>query len=101
MMSSGRMAMSMSNGGVIVNFYKTSGKWYLNGGCWPVQAAGSVPVDARVSTRIRTMANGTASSRVLTIDNVNPNLKRMEYAVRGPLLIRALEIEKELQKVRL
>lgn len=35
----------------------------------------------------------------LTIDNVFSNLRRMEYAVRGPLLLRALEIEKELEKV--
>ena len=38
--------------------------------------------------------------KVLTEDNVFVNLRKMEYAVRGPLLIRALEIEKELQKVR-
>lgn len=37
--------------------------------------------------------------RVLTEDNVFENLVKMEYAVRGPLLIRALEIEKELSKV--
>lgn len=36
----------------------------------------------------------------LSIDNINPNVKVMEYAVRGPLVIRAGEIEKELEKVR-
>ncbi|XP_018059865.1 PREDICTED: alanine aminotransferase 1-like isoform X1 [Atta colombica] len=36
--------------------------------------------------------------KVLTKDNVFVNLRKMEFAVRGPLLIRALEIEKELQK---
>jgi len=35
--------------------------------------------------------------RVITIDNMNPNVKKMEYAVRGPLVIRATAIEKELQ----
>ncbi|RZC40255.1 hypothetical protein BDFB_011666 [Asbolus verrucosus] len=35
----------------------------------------------------------------LTLDNLNPNVKVMEYAVRGPLVIRAGEIEKELEKV--
>lgn len=40
------------------------------------------------------------SGKVLTGDNVFENLRKMEYAVRGPLLLRALEIEKELQKVR-
>ena len=45
----------------------------------------------------RSMASN--EKRVLTEDNVNYNLKIMEYAVRGPLLIRANEIEKELEKV--
>jgi len=39
--------------------------------------------------------------KVLTEDNVFVNLRKMEYAMRGPLFIRALEIEKELQKVRI
>ena len=38
-------------------------------------------------------------SPTLTLDNMNPCIKTMEYAVRGPLVIRATEIEKELQKV--
>ena len=46
------------------------------------------------------MASGPPGSKVLTEDNVFTNLRKMEYAVRGPLLLRALEIEKELQKVR-
>merc|ERR1712117_442700 len=33
----------------------------------------------------------------LKIDNMNPCVKKMEYAVRGPLVIRANEIEKEIQ----
>merc|ERR1711994_233833 len=33
----------------------------------------------------------------VTMDNLNPCIKTMEYAVRGPLVIRATEIEKELQ----
>ena len=36
----------------------------------------------------------------LTLDNMNPAIIKMEYAVRGPLVIRATEIEKELEKVR-
>ena len=42
------------------------------------------------STR-RTMA-------AVTLDNMNPNVKRMEYAVRGPLVIRAGQIERELRE---
>lgn len=38
--------------------------------------------------------------KVLTLDNMNPNVKRVEYAVRGPIVQRALQIEKELKKVK-
>ena len=41
----------------------------------------------------------TTETTVLTVDNINPNIKAMEYAVRGPLIIRAHEIEKELLDV--
>lgn len=43
----------------------------------------------------------SSCNKVLTEENVFMNLRKMEYAVRGPLLLRALEIEKELQKVSL
>lgn len=44
----------------------------------------------------RTMACQTQPTLIL--ENLNPNVKVMEYAVRGPLVIRAGEIEKELEK---
>nr|BBA45755.1 alanine aminotransferase [Pachyrhynchus infernalis] len=34
----------------------------------------------------------------LSMDTLNPNIKVLEYAVRGPLVIRAGEIEKELEQ---
>lgn len=37
--------------------------------------------------------------KVLTVANMNPFVKTMEYAVRGPIVIRAGEIEQELAKV--
>lgn len=37
--------------------------------------------------------------RILTVENMNPNVKKMEYAVRGPLVIRAVNIEKEIANV--
>lgn len=40
-----------------------------------------------------------ASSKVISLETVNPNIVRMEYAVRGPLVTRAGEIEKELEQV--
>lgn len=43
--------------------------------------------------------SGKMNNRTITLDNMNPNIIRMQYAVRGPLVIRASEIEKELQKV--
>ncbi|XP_056155286.1 alanine aminotransferase 2-like [Lampris incognitus] len=36
--------------------------------------------------------------KVLTLDNMNPYVKRVEYAVRGPIVQRAVEIEKELKE---
>lgn len=45
----------------------------------------------------RTMA--TQVKRCLNMEDLNPCVKEMEYAVRGPLVIRAGEIEKELEKV--
>ncbi|KAJ8387193.1 hypothetical protein AAFF_G00160050 [Aldrovandia affinis] len=43
--------------------------------------------------------NGVNShrGRVLTMDTMNPNVKKVEYAVRGPIVQRALQIEKELK----
>lgn len=38
-------------------------------------------------------------TKVLTVENMNPHVKNMEYAVRGPIVIRAGEIEQELRKV--
>lgn len=97
-MSSARMMNA-----VISNWRKTSGNG--NGGCWPAGSVSARISSATVTIRSRAMASVASSQgpnkKVLTIDNVNPNLKRMEYAVRGPLLIRALEIEKEIEKVRL
>lgn len=39
-----------------------------------------------------------ATSHTVSLDNMNPNVKRMEYAVRGPLVIRAGQIERELRE---
>jgi len=44
------------------------------------------------------VGNGEMASKTITLDNMNPNIKVMEYAVRGPLVIRAVELEKELEK---
>ncbi|KAJ8715840.1 hypothetical protein PYW08_013125 [Mythimna loreyi] len=49
----------------------------------------------RNHTSVRTMAS---QRKTLTLETLNPNIKTLEYAVRGPLVIRAAEIEKELEK---
>jgi len=48
----------------------------------------------------RSLASSTttmAPTATLQLDNMNPCIKKMQYAVRGPLVIRATELEKELQ----
>lgn len=37
--------------------------------------------------------------KVLTLDSMNPCVQRVEYAVRGPIVARALELEQELLQV--
>ena len=39
------------------------------------------------------------SSKPLTVDNLNPHVKRMEYAVRGLIPIEAMRINDELKQV--
>lgn len=66
----------------------------LSRGAAQSEIADFVPLFSRKSpSNTRTMA-----SKSLTIENINPNILKLEYAVRGPLVIRAAEIEKELQK---
>ncbi|XP_075776054.1 alanine aminotransferase 1 isoform X1 [Pelodiscus sinensis] len=44
------------------------------------------------------MAENGLRGKVLTRDSMNPCVKRVEYAVRGPILARALELEEELRQ---
>ena len=52
----------------------------------------------QISTSAK-MSTAKTWQHTVTMDNLNPCIKTMEYAVRGPLVIRATEIEKELQNV--
>lgn len=56
----------------------------------------SVAISSSAAANNRTMA----SEKCVNLENLNPCIKVMEYAVRGPLVIRATEIEKELEQVR-
>lgn len=41
----------------------------------------------------------TRRTKVLSLESMNPHVKNIEYAVRGPIVIRAGEIENELARV--
>ena len=36
----------------------------------------------------------------LDLDTINPHLRKVQYAVRGPVLDRAMEIERDLMQVK-
>ncbi|CAB4000353.1 alanine aminotransferase 2-like isoform X2, partial [Paramuricea clavata] len=44
------------------------------------------------------MKKAKFSNKPLTIGTLNPLVKEVEYAVRGPIVIRAVKLEKELEK---
>lgn len=60
------------------------------------------PPAAKRSEKMSQQAVNGAPGRgkVLTLDTMNPHVKRVEYAVRGPIVQRAMQIEKELKQVR-
>lgn len=64
-----------------------------------VAAIGGSSFNANFVRKMSTAAR--PERRCLDLDTLNPNIKVMEYAVRGPLVIRAGEIEKELEKVKI
>ncbi|XP_068618766.1 alanine aminotransferase 1 [Battus philenor] len=64
-------------------------------GCW--RSAPCVSCDNFRPGSLSYTSNRMASKSV-TLENMNPNIVKLEYAVRGPLVIRAGEIEKELEK---
>jgi len=45
------------------------------------------------------VAMNQLKEKVLTLDTMNPCVRRVEYAVRGPIVLRALELEQELRQV--
>ncbi|XP_057387643.1 alanine aminotransferase 1 isoform X1 [Balaenoptera acutorostrata] len=52
---------------------------------------------------LRTGDHGQAATnglkeKVLTLDTMNPCVRKVEYAVRGPIVLRALELEQELRQ---
>ncbi|PWA25392.1 hypothetical protein CCH79_00005435 [Gambusia affinis] len=65
----------------------------------PGRALSSLSTTRRALPKTKMSDNGTMSrGKVLTIDNMNPTVKKVEYAVRGPIVQRAVELEKELSE---
>lgn len=52
---------------------------------------------SRVNDQSQASRNGL-KGKVLTLDTMNPCVRRVEYAVRGPIVQRALELEHELRQ---
>ena len=61
----------------------------------------SVLFTRNISTSSNPKMQQQAWEPTMNINNINPCIKTMEYAVRGPLVIRATEIEKEIEQVRI
>ncbi|XP_036604831.1 alanine aminotransferase 2 [Trichosurus vulpecula] len=56
----------------------------------------SAAAEASAVLKLRPEKNGR--QRILTPESMNPQVKAVEYAVRGPILLKAGEIEMELQR---
>ena len=39
------------------------------------------------------------NQKILNLDTMNPNIKKVEYAVRGPIVVKAGKIRRELEQV--
>uniref|UniRef100_A0A8C5QYD9 Alanine aminotransferase 2 n=1 Tax=Leptobrachium leishanense TaxID=445787 RepID=A0A8C5QYD9_9ANUR len=55
---------------------------------WYSTATEEVPADRPMKIR----------DKILTLQSMNPQVRAVEYAVRGPIVLRAAELEKELQR---
>ncbi|XP_044225228.1 alanine aminotransferase 2-like isoform X1 [Thunnus albacares] len=65
----------------------------------PGRALSSLSATRRGLPKEKMSENGVASrAKVLTIDTMNPTVKKVEYAVRGPIVQRAVELERELSE---
>ena len=53
----------------------------------------NIPIARGISTTTK------MSNKLLTLETLNPNIKNVEYAVRGPIVQLASKLEKELEQV--
>uniref|UniRef100_A0A669C4A0 Alanine aminotransferase 1 n=1 Tax=Oreochromis niloticus TaxID=8128 RepID=A0A669C4A0_ORENI len=66
---------------------------------WKRRALSSLSATRRGLPKEKMSENGIMSrAKVLTIDTMNPTVKKVEYAVRGPIVQRAVELERELSE---
>jgi hypothetical protein len=54
---------------------------------------------AEASAVLKVRPERSPRERILTLESMNPQVKAVEYAVRGPIVLKAGEIELELQRV--
>ncbi|KAE8290780.1 Alanine aminotransferase 2-like [Larimichthys crocea] len=65
----------------------------------PSRALSSLSATRRGVPKEKMTENGVSPrAKVLTIDTMNPTVKKVEYAVRGPIVQRAVELERELSE---
>ncbi|XP_075954386.1 alanine aminotransferase 2-like isoform X2 [Anarhichas minor] len=66
---------------------------------WKRRALSSLSATRRGLPKEKMTENGVSPrAKVLTIDTMNPTVKKVEYAVRGPIVQRAVELERELSE---
>ncbi|KAF5919738.1 hypothetical protein HPG69_000339 [Diceros bicornis minor] len=53
---------------------------------------------AEASAVLKVRPERSRRERILTLESMNPQVKAVEYAVRGPIVLKAVEIENELQR---
>lgn len=68
----------------------------LASGPW-VRSHSSAAAEASAALKVR--PERSPRDRILTLESMNPQVKAVEYAVRGPIVLKAGEIEMELQRV--
>ncbi|XP_057609664.1 alanine aminotransferase 2 isoform X1 [Chionomys nivalis] len=67
----------------------------LASGPW-VRSHSSAAAEASAALKVR--PERSPRDRILTLESMNPQVKAVEYAVRGPIVLKAGEIEMELQR---
>lgn len=72
-------------------------------GCYPRTLGpwgrGQSSAAAEASAVLKVRPERSRRDRILTLESMNPQVKAVEYAVRGPIVLKAGEIELELQRV--